>query len=55
MLCFFKSVEKKKKNHKLLEHGENIFFLLSLIKEMKTTSEYLKIDETFVILNIFFK
>jgi hypothetical protein len=42
-------------NHKLLEHGENMFFLLSLVKEMKITSEYLKIDANFDILNIFFK
>ena len=53
MMFFSKAVETKTENHKLLEDGENKFFLLSLVKEAKTTSEHLKIDAKFHILNIF--
>jgi len=40
-------------SHKLLKDGENRGFLLSLVKEMKTTSEHLKINANFDILRIF--
>lgn len=40
-------------NEKLLEDVENGLFFLSLVKEMKTTSEHLKVDVKFDILNIF--
>jgi len=53
VIFFFKSVETKMEDQKLLEDGENRLFLLSLVKEMKTTSEHLKIDAKFDILNIF--
>ena len=55
VIFFFKSVETKMEDQKLLEDGENRLFLLSLVKEMKTTSEHLKIDAKFDILNIFKK
>jgi hypothetical protein len=42
-------------NQKLLEDDENKLFLLSLVKEMKTKSEHLKIDAKFDIINIFEK
>jgi hypothetical protein len=53
MLFFSKSVEIKMENQKLLEDGENRLFLLSLVKEMKTTSEHLKIGAKSEIFNIF--
>jgi hypothetical protein len=46
-------VETKMENQKLLEDGENRLFLPSLVKDMKTTLEHLKIDAKFDILNIF--
>jgi len=46
-------VETKMENQKLLEDVEKRLFLLSLVREMKTTSEHLKIDAKFDILNIF--
>jgi len=52
-MIFFKSVETKMENQKLLEDVEKRLFLLSLVREMKTTSEHLKIDAKFDILNIF--
>jgi hypothetical protein len=52
---FSKCVTTKMENQKLLEDDENRLFLLSLVKEMKTTSEHLKTDAKFDIINLFKK
>jgi len=53
MMFFLKSVETKMENQKSMEDVENRLFLLSFVKGMKTTSEHLKIDAKFYIMNIF--
>jgi hypothetical protein len=42
-------------NQKLLEDDENRLYLLSVLKEMKTTSEHLNLDAKFYIINLFKK